>query len=63
MAHTTISKKEESSHERIKNQDNGHHFFDSRGVVHKEFLPPGVAVNQKYYLEVMDRLRKRVMRV
>jgi hypothetical protein len=37
--------------------------FDSRGVVHKEFEPPAVTVNQKYYLEVRGRLRKRVMRV
>jgi hypothetical protein len=38
-------------------------FFDSRGVVHKEFVPPGVTVNQKYFLEVQDRLRKRVRMV
>jgi hypothetical protein len=54
----------ESSHDQIKNQDNGHHlFFNSRGVVHQEFVPPGVTVNQKYYLEVLDHLRKRVMQV
>jgi hypothetical protein len=35
-------------------------FFNSRGVVYKEFVPPGVTVNQKYFLEVQDRLRKRV---
>jgi hypothetical protein len=38
-------------------------FFDSCGVVHKEFVPPGVTVNQKHYLEMLDRLRKKVMRV
>jgi hypothetical protein len=27
-----------------KNQDNGRYFFNSRGVVHKEFLPPGVTM-------------------
>jgi hypothetical protein len=36
-------------------------FFDSRGVVH--IVPPGVTVNQKCYLEVLDRLGKRVKRV
>jgi hypothetical protein len=36
---------------------------DSRGVVHKEFVPHNVTVNQKYYFEVLDRLRKRMMRV
>jgi hypothetical protein len=63
MAHATISKTEESSHEQTKYQNNGHHFFYSRGVVHKEFVPPGVTVNQKYFLAVLDRLRKRAMRV
>jgi hypothetical protein len=38
-------------------------FFDSRGIVYKEFVPSGVTVNQKYYLEVLDRLRKNVMQV
>jgi hypothetical protein len=38
-------------------------FSDSRGVVHKEFVPPGITVNEKYYLEILDRLRKRVMQV
>jgi hypothetical protein len=48
---------EESSHKQIKNQENDHHFFDSGGLVHKEHVPSGVTENQKYYLEVLDRLR------
>jgi hypothetical protein len=64
MTHAIVSKTEESSHDQIKNQDSGHRFiFDSRGVVRKEFVPPGVTVNKKYYLEFLDRLRKRSMRV
>jgi hypothetical protein len=48
----------------MKNQENGHiYFFDSRGLILKEFGPPGVTVNQKYYLEVLDRLRKRAVPV
>ena len=35
-------------------------FFDSQGVVHKEFAPQGQTVNQQYYREVLERLRKRV---
>ena len=35
-------------------------FFDSQGIVHKEFVPPGQTVNQTYYREVLERLRKRV---
>jgi hypothetical protein len=38
-------------------------FFDSHGVVHKEFLSPGVIINQLHYLEALDCLRKRMMRV
>jgi hypothetical protein len=64
MAHATVSKTEDSSREQIKNQHNGHHFFfDSHEiqVVRKVFVPRGVAVNQKYYLEMLNRLRKSAM--
>lgn len=38
-------------------------FFDSKGIVHKEFVPPGQTVNQVLYKSVLERLRKRVIRV
>ena len=38
-------------------------FFDSRGIVRKEFVPPGQTVNQAFYKDVLERLRKRVQRV
>ena len=38
-------------------------FFDSQGIVHKEFMPQGQTVNQTFYREVLERLRKRVARV
>jgi len=37
-------------------------FFDSQGIVHKEFVLPGQTVNQTFYREVLERLRKRVAR-
>ena len=37
-------------------------FFDSEGIVHSEFVPQGHTVNQFYYREVLERLRKRVVR-
>ena len=37
--------------------------FNSQGIVHKELLPQEQTVNQFYYLEVLERLRKRVVRV
>ena len=38
-------------------------FFDSEGIVHTEFVPQGRTVNQFYYREILERLRKRVVRV
>ena len=38
-------------------------FFDSQGIVREEFVPPGQTVNQTFYREVLERLRKRVARV
>jgi len=28
-------------------------FSDVRGIVHREFVPPGQTVNQEFYLEVL----------
>ena len=38
-------------------------FFDSEGVVHKEFVPQGQPVNKQYYSEILGQLRKRAHRV
>ena len=38
-------------------------FFDSLGIVHKEFVPLGQTVNHAFYKDVLERLRKRVQRV
>jgi len=35
-------------------------FFDFRGVVHYEFLPPDQTDHKKYYLSVMRRLREAI---
>ena len=37
-------------------------FFDERGVVHREFLPPGSTVNSDFYCDVLRRLRENVRR-
>jgi len=38
-------------------------FFDSHGVVHKEFVPEGKTVNAEFYKGIMDLLLKRIQRV
>jgi len=38
-------------------------FFDSEDIVHTEFVPQGHTVNQFYYRDILERLRKRVVRV
>jgi len=38
-------------------------FFNSQGVVYKEFVPEGKTVNAEFYKGVMDRLLKRIQRV
>ena len=35
-------------------------FFDSQGVVHKEFVPDGKTVNAELYTGILDRLLKRI---
>ena len=45
------------------NQKSNPCFFDSQGVVHKEFVPPVQTVNKQYNREALERLRKRVHRV
>jgi outer membrane lipoprotein-sorting protein len=37
-------------------------FFLIRGIVHKEFVPPGQIVNGKFYWKVSRRLRENVRR-
>ena len=38
-------------------------FFNSQGIVRKEFVPEGKTVNAEFYKGVIDRLLKRVQRV
>jgi len=35
-------------------------YFDNQGIVHTEFVPQGQTVNQFYYCEILERLKKVV---
>ena len=37
-------------------------FFDQKGIIHKEFVPPGQTVNAAFYVEVLKCLRENVRR-
>jgi len=54
---------EKSENEQVKNKIHAHLVFDSQGIVHTEFVPQGHSVNQFYYRDILERLRKRVVRV
>jgi len=37
-------------------------FFDQEGIVHREFVPPGMTVNADFYCDVLKRFRENVRR-
>jgi len=59
-AHFTKTKKSKTSE--VKCENDALFFFDVRGIVHREFIPPGQTVNQEFYLEVLRRMRENVQR-
>ncbi|XP_054723716.1 protein GVQW3-like [Uloborus diversus] len=62
--HTTASphqKKARMSKSRVKSMLIV--FFDVKGVMHHEFVPPGKTVTGQFYKEVLQRLNNRVTRV
>ena len=64
VAHCKLSPSQESENEQIQNQIDAHlFFFDNQEIVHKEYVPRGQSVNQNFYREFLERLRKRVARV
>lgn len=60
---STSPKAKRRKNEQVKNQMHGDLPFDSQRIIHKEFVRQGQMVNQHFYPEDLERLRKRVMRV
>ena len=54
---------EETEIPKVPHQDHVDKFFDSQGVVHKEFIPEGRTVNAEVHKGLTDRLLKRIQRV
>ena len=63
IAHEKFSLSEESTYEQMQGENHDYCFFDSHGIVHIEFVPPGQTVNHTFYKDVLEWLRKWVQRV
>ena len=62
MEDAILSATEKSAPSSQQHQANADHFLDIRGIVHKEFVPPGQTVNGKFYCEVLRWLSENVRR-
>ena len=59
VAKFTVAKKSTSSSQQC--QVHVDLFFSNiKGIVHKEFVPPGQTINGKFYCEVLKRLREHI---
>jgi hypothetical protein len=55
MAHENFYSSEESTREQIQGENYDLlFFFDSRGIVHKEFVPPGQAAHHAFYKDFLE---------
>jgi len=59
--HFTDTEKSKTSEVKCENDTNCF-FLDVRRIVHRKFIPPGLTVNQEFYLEVLSRMRENVRR-
>ena len=57
MKRSPCPKQARISRSRVKNMIIA--FFDRRGIMHKEFVPPGQTVNHAFYKDVLERLSKK----
>jgi hypothetical protein len=45
-----------------RDREHVHCFFDVKGIVHREFVPPRTTVNADFYCDILRRLRENVPR-
>jgi len=56
-----LSKTKETAISEIASEDDVNcFFFDTEGVIHREFVPEGQKVNSEFYVGVLDQLLKRI---
>ena len=63
MAHPGIPETEKGQDEQIQSENNVDCLFRRQGCGPQESVPQGQTVNAAYYVDVLERLRKRVIRV
>jgi hypothetical protein len=57
---THFAENEKSKNEQVEIESNDDRFLDIRGVIMIESVSEGQTVNQKYYLEVLTKIRERL---
>jgi hypothetical protein len=58
----TITKRQKGAAGPEFNKEHAHCFFNVKGIVHHEFVPPKMTVNSDFYCDVLRRLRENVQR-
>ena len=51
MEESWVSKTQKSTYAKKQIEDNADCFFDQEGMVHWEFVPPGMMVNADFYCD------------
>jgi hypothetical protein len=56
----TITKSKKGAAGSEFNKEHNHCFFDMKGIVHHEFVPPNTTINFDFYCEVLRHLRENM---
>ena len=59
MEESCVSKTQKSTYTKKQIEDDAH-FFDQEGILHREFVPPGMTVNADFYCDVLRSVHENV---
>ena len=62
MEESWVSKTQRAHMQKSKLKTMSICFLDQEGIVHREFVPPGMTVNADFYCDFIRRLRENVRR-